>query len=176
MTRTTTAAAAPAPRNGRNGKIRTVKVDPATLAAASAAELAAPVLPDSIAAAIAAAKAEAAAKRQQRAAKATPAARVKLTAPQAAAMAAIGWKAPAVNAANEWKPEARTRANNCAADAAYTAALALLKAQGALAVGDLAQVWAGCQLKPRAIAAVAQQLANRAGRTVNQKGGILSLT
>lgn len=131
--------------------------------------------PDAIAQAIAAAKAAAAAKRQQRATKAAPAARVKLTAPQAAAMAALAWKAPAVNAANAWKPEARTRANNCAADAAYTAALALLKAQGALAVGDLAQVWHGCALKPRAIAAVAQQLANRAGRTVQQEGGILTL-
>lgn len=149
----------------RNGPVTTTTINPDDMNK-----------PDAIAAAIAAAKAEAAAKRQQRATKAAPAARVRLTAPQAAAMAAIGWKAPAIDAANEWKPEARTRQNNCTADAAYIAALALLKAQGALAVGDLAQVWARCALKPRAIAAVAQQLANRSGRTVSQKGGILSLT
>lgn len=147
----------------RNGPVTTATMNPDDMN------------PDAIAQAIAAAKAAAAAKRQQRATKTAPAARVKLTAPQAAAMAALAWKAPAVDAANQWKPEARTRQNNCAADAAYTAALALLTAQGALAVGDLAQVWHGCALKPRAIAAVAQQLANRAGRTIEQKGGTLAL-
>lgn len=131
--------------------------------------------PDIIAAAIAAAKAEALAKRQQRATKTAPVARVKLTAPQAEAMEAIGWKAPAVDAANTWKPEPRTRQNNCAGDAAYGAALAILKVHGALAVGDLAQVWEGCNLKPRALAGVCQQLANRAGRTVQQEGGTLTL-
>lgn len=176
MTRTTTAAPSPAdrpsptskpaskPATRRNGPVITAAVSPAEIGN-----------PDAIAAAIAAAKAEALAKRQQRATRTTPAARVKLTAPQAAAMAALGWKPPAVDAANEWKPEPRSRANACAADAAYTAAIALLKAQGALQVGDLAQVWHGCQLKPRAVASVAQQLANRSGRVIKQEAGTLTL-
>lgn len=130
---------------------------------------------DAIAAAIAAAKAEAAAKRQQRQTKAAPAPRVSLTPAQREAMAALGWKAPAVDAANQWKPEPRSRANACAADAAYVAACGILTSAGTLAIGDLARIWHGCGLKPRAVAAVAQQLANRTGRPVDQTGGILSV-
>jgi hypothetical protein len=131
--------------------------------------------PDIIAAAIAAAKAAGAAKRQQRATKAAPAARVRLTAQQAAAMTVLGWKAPTVDASNEWKPAPRQRQNACQADDAYNAALSVLEDHGVIAVGDLAQVWQAFSLKPRPVAAVAQQLANRAQRTCRQKGGELTL-
>lgn len=186
MTRTT-AAAAPAPRNGRNGKVRTVKVDPATLATATAAELAAPSLPDSIAtlfpaalpslpddiaAALASAKQEAAQRREKTAKVAIP--RVSVTAHEAAALASAGWKAPYATADNQWKPQPRGRANSCKGDVAYSAAVAIL-AQRPLSVADLAALWIAAGNAPRALGGVAQQIANRASTTVSQKGGILSL-
>lgn len=171
MTRTATAAT-PAPRNGRNGKVRTVKVDPAALATA---DLSAPIsgLPAELAAALAAAQ-QAAAQRRTSAKKA-PAARVSVAAHEAAALSAAGWKAPYVTASNQWKPQPRGRQNACKGDAAYGAALAILS-QRPLSISELAALWIAAGNTPRPMAGVCQQISNRAQRALSQNAASLSLS
>jgi hypothetical protein len=161
MTRTTkTAAAAPLPENGKNGPIRTAKVDPANLGSLSAEDLAA---------LLAIATTSTAAKTRQ---PATP--RVSLTAEAAAAFEAMGWKAPKVNARAVTEPQRRERLNACKGAAAYMVAVAALQA-GPLPLVDLARLWLASGNEPKAIGAIAQQLANRAGRPILQTGDQLQL-
>lgn len=201
MTRTTkTAAAAPAPRNGRNGKVRTYNANPETLASAdlSAAELpeeiAAELIDDAIAqpsappvfntqavgfsllaASLAdllaeAEEEEASARRIQR----EPIARVTLTPEQSAAMAAAGWKAPRVDATYAATPEPRQRQNACKGGAAYRVALTILQGSP-MHAADLAALWIAAGNQPRPLNGVLQQIANRSGRKVRQDGAILTL-
>ena len=162
MTRTnrTAAAAAPLPENGKNGPVRTVKIDPANLGSLSAEDLTA---------LLAIATSSTTAKTRQ---PATP--RVSLTAEAAAAFEAMGWKAPKVNARAVTEPQRRERLNACKGAAAYTVAVAALQA-GPLALTDLARLWLASGNEPKAINAIAQQLANRAGRPILQTGDQLQL-
>lgn len=198
MTRTTTAA--PAPRNGRNGKVRTVKVsDPAILASA---DLSRPELPEDVAAELiddaltlptttaydladsaagllsadvlamlAEAEAEEASARRV---KREPVARVRLTPQQGQAMAAAGWAAPQVTANLTAEPQPRDRFNACKGGAAYRVALVMLAAKP-LHVADLAALWIGAGNRQRPLNGVLQQIANRAGRTVRQDGALIML-
>jgi hypothetical protein len=161
MTRTTkTAAAAPAPRNRNNGPVKTVKVEPSALADLSAADLAALL--------------SQAASTQPAKTRAAAAPRVTLTAAAAAAFEAMGWKAPKVTAHSITEPQRRERLNACKGAAAYTVAVAALQA-GPLPLGDLARLWLASGNEPKAIGAIAQQLANRAGRPILQTGDQLQL-
>jgi hypothetical protein len=161
MTRTNkTAAASPAPENGKNGPIRSVKVDPANLGSLNAEDLAA---------LLAIATTSTATKTRQPAAP-----RVSLSAEAAAAFDAMGWKAPKVTARKVTEPQHRDRLNACKGAAAYTVAVAALQA-GPLALTDLARLWLASGNEPKAINAIAQQLANRAGRPILQTGDQLQL-
>lgn len=161
MTRTTRTAS----------KVRTAQIDPAQL---QEIDLTAPVLalPAHLAAALQTAQAEADARRQ-RATKA-PAMRVSLTAAQMAALAAAGWKAPRTDANLTATPKPRTRTNACKGDAAYVVAVQALQT-GPLHVADLAALWIAAGNAPRPLNGVAQQIANRAGRPVQQDGALISL-
>lgn len=171
MTRSTkTAAAAPAPRNGRNGKVRTVHVAPADLPMIDAA---APTLalPERLAAALATAQAS----QQARQTRKTPTPRVALTAAELQAMEAMGWPAPAIDAGHTAKPQPRKRLNACRGGAAYDAAVAILTAGETLTMPELAALWLATGNPPKPYNAIAQQLANRAGRTIKQNGATLTL-
>ena len=201
MTRTTkTAAAAPAPRNGRSGKVRTYKASADAIANAdfSAAdlpeEIAAELIDDAIAqpsappvfntqavgfSLLAASLAdllaeaeaeEASARRIQR----EPIARVTLTPEQGAAMEAAGWKAPRVDANFTATPEPRQRQNACKGGAAYRVALTVLQGSP-MHAADLAALWIAAGNQPRPLNGILQQLANRAGRKVRQEGALLML-
>lgn len=197
MTRTTkTAAAAPAPRNGRNGKVRTIKVNPETLASAdlSAAELpedvAQAMIEDAIAQPIdadamigrslldgdmlgmlAEAQAEEEAARQSR--KSEPIARVSLTPTEGAAMAALGWLAPRVDANLTVAPKPISRVNACKGGAAYRVALLMLSA-GPLHITKLAALWSAANGGRRPLNSILQQLANRAGRPIKQDAALIT--
>ena len=201
MTRTTkTAAAAPAPRNGRSGKVRTYKASADAIANAdfSAAdlpeEIAAELIDDAIAqpsappvfntqavgfSLLAASLAdllaeaeaeEASARRIQR----EPIARVTLTPEQGAAMEAAGWKAPRVDANFTATPEPRQRQNACKGGAAYRVALTVLQGSP-MHAADLAALWIAAGNQPRPLNGILRQLANRAGRKVRQEGALLML-
>lgn len=170
MTRTTkTAAAAPAPRNGRNGKVRTVKVAPEALVDVA---LAAPTLelPEHLRAAL-----QIAQKSQQRQTRKAPTPRVSLTAAELATLERMGWAAPTVDAAYSAAPQPRTRFNACKGAAAYTAAAAILTAGQSLKLTELAALWlaAGGDAKP--MNAILQQVANRAQRTIRQDGATIAV-
>lgn len=202
MTRTTktAAAAAPAPRNGRNGKVRTYKANPETLASADLAaaelpeEIAAELIDDAIAqpAQVPAMDTTAAAaallnadmlamlqEAQEEIASEAAAAvrekvrRVRLTAQQSAAMAAAGWAAPAIDANYVATPEPRTRQNACKGAAAYRVAALMLRS-GPMHAADLAALWIGAGNNPRPINGVLQQLANRTGQTIRQDGALIA--
>lgn len=168
---TTNNNAKPRTAKPRASRVRVIKADPATL---EGVNLSAPTLalPAHLAAALQTAQAEADARRQ-RATKA-PAMRVSLTAAQMAALAAAGWKAPRADANLTAAPQPRTRTNACRGDAAYTVAVQVLQA-GPLHVADLAALWIAAGNAPRPLNGVAQQLANRAGRTIKQNGATLTL-
>lgn len=204
MTRTTkTAAAAPAPRDGRNGKVRAYKANPETLASADLSaielpeEIAAELIDDAIAqpaqvptmdttAAAAAllnadmlamlqeAEQEIASQAAAAAARKEKTPRVPVTPQQGAALAAAGWVAPRIDANLTAEPESRTRLNVCKGAAAYRVA-ALLLQSGPVHVADLAALWVGAGNQPRALNGVVQQLANRTGRSIKQEGAILTL-
>ena len=148
----------------RASKVRTVKVTPEQLQEIDAA---APTLslPAHLAAALQAAQAS-----QQRQTRKAPTPRVSLTPAELATLEAIGWKAPTVDAAYSATPQPRTRANRCKGGAAYDAAAAILTAGQSLKLTELAALWlaAGGDAKP--MNAILQQIANRAGRTIQQDG------
>lgn len=168
MTRTTTAA--PAPRNGRNGKVRTIKVNPEQLQEIDAA---APTLtlPAHLAAALQAATA---AQQQRQQTRKAPTPRVSLTAAEQAAMEAIGWNAPTVDANHTANPQPRTRQNACKGAAAYEAAAAILTAGQTLTMPELAALWLAAGGGPKPYQAIAQQIANRAGRPIQQTGAMIA--
>ncbi len=100
--------------------------------------------------------------------------RVSLTDEAREAFAAMGWTAPKVTAHSVTQPERRERQNKCKGAAAYTVAVAVLQ-NGPLPLGDLARLWLASGNQPKAIAAIAQQIANRAGVAVIQTGDTLQL-
>ena len=161
----------PASNKPRASRVRVIKADPATL---EGVNLSAPTLalPAHLAAALKTAQAEADARRQR--ATKTPAMRVSLTAAQMAALAAAGWKAPRTDANLTATPQPRQRQNACKGDAAYVVACAALQT-GPLHVADLAALWVAAGNAPRPLNGVAQQLANRANRKIQQNGAILTL-
>jgi hypothetical protein len=171
MATTNNNARKPASNKPRASRVRVTQADPATL---ESVNLSAPILalPPHLAAALQTAQADADARRQ-RATKA-PAMRVSLTAAQMAALAAAGWKAPRADANLTVTPEPRKRQNACKGDVAYVVACAALQA-GPLHVADLAALWVTAGNQPRPLNGVAQQLANRAGRKVQQDGALLML-
>jgi hypothetical protein len=160
MTRTTKTAAAPAPRDRSNGPVRTVKVEPSALADLSSADLAALL--------------SQAASAQPTKARAAAAPRVTLTEQAAAAFDAMGWKAPKVTAHSVTEPQRRQSFNACKGAAAYTVAVAVLQ-NGPLPLVDLARLWLASNNEPKTIGAIAQQIANRAGRPVIQTADALTL-
>lgn len=170
MTRTTTAAAAtPAPRNGRNGKVRTIKVSPEQL---QEIDVAAPVLalPAHLQAALATAQASQPQKRQKQT---TP--RVALTAAEMAAVEAMGWKPPYVTADLTVTPKPAKRGRNtCRGGAAYDAAAAVLRAGHSLTVADLAALWLATGNPAKPLNALLQQISNRAGKTLQQNGATIA--
>lgn len=159
MTRKNTAAA-PAPENGKNGPIRSIKIEPSALADLSAADLA-----ELLAAAAVTA-------RIKPARTATP--RVSLSAEALAAFDAMGWKAPRIDTHKVTEPQPRQRLNDCKGAAAYTVALAALQA-GPVTLTGLARLWLASGNEPKPICAIAQQLANRAGQSIIQKAETLTL-
>ena len=173
MTRTTKTAAAPAPRN--NGKpqpsrVRIIKADPATL---DGVNLSAPVaaLPPHLAAALKAAQASQPRKREKQV---TP--RVSLTAAELLTLERMGWSAPFTTADLTVTPKPAKRGRNaCKGGAAYDAAAAILTAGQSLKVPELAALWLASGGEAKPLNALLKQVANRAGRKVQQDGAILTL-
>lgn len=176
MTRTTkTAAAAPAPGNGpdrkpetrkpaplpagKAGPVRITKTEPASLADLSADDLA-ELLANALVTKAKPAR--------------TAAPRVTLTAEAAQAFEAMGWSAPRVDATHQWQPQPRTRHNASKGAAAYTVTVAALQA-GPVRLSDVARLWLASGNDPKAVSAIAQQLANRAGVPIAQAGDLLQL-
>jgi hypothetical protein len=155
----TTRTASPAPENGKNGPIRSVKVDPADLASLAAADLA---------------ELLAAAATIKKAKPRTAVQRVVLTAEALAAFDAMGWKAPRIDAHKVTEPQRRKRLNDCKGAAAYTVAVAALQA-GPVTLTGLARLWLASGNEPKTIGAIAQQLANRAGCPILQTAETLRL-
>jgi hypothetical protein len=174
MTRTTTAAPAPAPGNGRNGKPRNGKVRSITVPPEQLQEidLSAPTLslPAHLQAALQAAQASQPQKRQKQA---TP--RVAMTAAELAAVEAMGWKAPYVTADLTVTPKPAQRGRNaCKGATAYAAAAAVLVAGQPLTVPDLAALWLATNGTPKPLNALLQQISNRAGRVLQQSGATIA--
>ncbi len=107
-------------------------------------------------------------------ARAATAPRVSLTDEAREAFATMGWTAPKVTAQHRTEPQHRERLNSCRGAAAYTVALTVLQ-NGPLPLGDLARLWVASGNKPKAVAAIAQQIANRAQRPVIQSADTLTL-
>lgn len=147
-------------RTTRTAPVRTVKVEPATLASLSTADLA-----ELLAAAATTAKVKP---------RAAAAPRVTLSAEALAAFDAMGWKAPRIDARKVTEPQRRERLNTCKGAAAYTVAVAALQA-GPVSLTDLARLWLASGNEPKAIGAIAQQLANRAGCPIQQTADTLQL-
>lgn len=152
----------------RAGKVRTVTIAPEAL---TDVDVAAPTLslPAHLAAAL-----QTAQQAQQRQTRKAPTPRVSLTPAEQATLEAIGWKAPTIDAAYSAAPQPRTRANRCKGGAAYDAAAAILTAGQSLKLTELAALWlaAGGEAKP--MNAIIQQIANRAGRTIQQNGATIA--
>lgn len=152
----------------RASKVRTVKVAPEQLQEIDAA---APTLalPAHLAAAL-----QTAQQAQQRQTRKAPTARVSLTAAELATLERMGWTAPTIDASYSATPQPRSRFNACKGAAAYTAAAAILTAGQTLTIAELAALWlaAGGDAKP--FNAIAQQIANRAGRTIKQEGATIA--
>ena len=169
-----TATAAPAPGdNGKpkNGPVRIAQVEPDLLNDVDLG-LPAALLPPELAAMLETATQAEAAARVKRAKVAAP--RVALTVEQAAALAHVGWKAPAVTAELIIKPQPRGRANACAAGPVYRVLGAMLPTRP-VHVAELAALWAAAGQKPRPAAAIMQQVANRLNRAICQDGALFAL-
>lgn len=166
MPRTTTAAAAPAPRNRKNGPVRSVTVNPETLASMNLGA----ALPDDIAQVLAAQQQ----RQQQRQTRKAPTPRVSVTATEAATLERMGWHAPYVDADLTATPKPAARRKACKGAAAYDTAAALLTSGRTLKVTELAALWlaAGGDAKP--LNAILQQVANRAERPIQQSGATIS--
>jgi hypothetical protein len=130
------------------------------------------MLPDHLRAALLTAKAEADARRQRTAKTRTP--RVSVTADEAQGLAAMGWQPPYIDANLTVAPQPRQRYAACKGEAAYDAAAAILTADQTLKVTELAALWLAIDGKPKALNAILQQIANRAQRTIKQKGLTIS--
>lgn len=186
MTRTTkTAAAAPAPRNGRNGKVRTVKVSPEALANV---DLSAAQLPDDITtqepqqepqrpavplpARMERAAARMNAKQAARKARKEPEQRVSLTADEQAILNAIDWTAPKVGANLTITPKAVERFNRCKGERAYDLLAEFLIEDSTVTMVEVAQVWInyGDGNARKTCQQILQQVVNRAGVTLQQQG------
>jgi ribosomal protein S16 len=166
MPRTTTAAPAPAPRNRRNGPVRSVTVNPETLAGLDLAG----ALPDDIAQALAAQQQ----RQQQRQTRKAPTPRVSVTATEAAALERMGWHAPYVDANLTATPKPAARRKACKGAAAYDTAAALLTSGRTLKVAELAALWLASGGEPKPLNAILQQVSNRAERTIQQSGATLA--
>jgi hypothetical protein len=169
MARTTTATPAPAPRR-KNGPVRSVTVKPEQL---QEVDLSAPTLSLALPAHLAAAL-ETAQLRQERPTRKAPPARVALTPAEAAALQCVGWQPPTVDANHTAKPQPRTRQNRCKGAAAYDAAAAVLNAGQSLKVSELAALWIASGGEAKPLNAIMQQVANRAGRVIQQNGATIA--
>lgn len=152
----------------RTNKVHTVKADPATLADANLSGAAAQ-LPDHLREALQAAKASQAQRQTRR----TPTPRVKVTADEAQALEAMGWKAPFIDAAHTSKPQDRTRLNACQGSNVYDACAAVFCAGHTLTVPQLATLWEAEIGTTTTLQAIMQQIANRAGRVIQQQGNTI---
>lgn len=173
MTRTTkTAAAAPSPRNGRNGEVRTVTVSPEALQDADLGS-AATLLPAHLREALQTAQ-QAQQVRQDRAeTRKIVRRRVTVTAAESAALEAIGWEAPFRTANYTAKPQKRDRFNTCKGAAVYNAAVAVLSSGQSLKVTELAMLWIASGGDKKPFNAIVQQISNRAQRVIEQQGNTL---
>lgn len=153
------------PAAPRAGKVRTLHVAPTDLPTMdlSAATLA---LPERLAVALATAQAS----QQARQTRKAPTPRVALTQAELAAMEAMNWPAPAVDANHTARPQPRQRLNSCRGAAAYDAAVAILTAGETLTMPELAALWLATGNPPKPYNAIAQQISNRAGRPIQQSG------
>lgn len=156
-------------RKPRASKVRTVKTDPATLADANLSGAAAQ-LPEHLREALQAAKAS----QAQRKTRKEPTPRVKVTAAEAQALEAMGWKAPLIDAAHTSKPQDRSRQNACQGASVYDACSAVLRAGHTLTVPQLATLWWAEIGSRTTLQAIMQQVANRAGRIIQQDGATIS--
>jgi hypothetical protein len=161
----------PASSKPRASRVRVIKADPATLETVNLSS-ATQMLPDHLRAALLTAKAEADARRQRAAKTRSP--RVSVTADEAQGLAAMGWQPPYVDANLTVAPQPRQRYAACKGEAAYDAAAAILTADQTLKVTELAALWLAIDGKPKALNAILQQIANRAQRTIKQKGLTIS--
>lgn len=152
----------------RNSKVSAVTVTPEALQDANLSSAAAQ-LPDHLREALQAAKASQA-KRQTRKA---PTPRVKVTADEAQALESMGWKAPFIDAAHTSKPQDRTRLNTCQGSNVYDACAAVFCAGHTLTVPQLATLWQAEIGTKATLQAIMQQIANRAGRTIQQQGNTI---
>ena len=154
----------------RNGKVRTIQIPPADLAQLDlgAATLA---LPEHLRAALATATA---AQQQRQQTRKAPAPRVTLTAVELQAMEAMQWQAPTVDANHTANPQPRTRQNACKGAAAYEAAAAILTAGQTLTMPELAALWLAAGNGPKPYQAIAQQIANRAQKPIQQSGAMIA--
>ena len=85
------------------------------------------------------------------------------------------WKAPKLSAAIDAHPQDRQRQNACQGDAAYAVCAQLLTSGQTLTVPALAALWIAAGNKPRPVGSVLQQIANRIGRTVTQRGALIAV-
>ena len=170
MTANNNSARKPASSKPRAGRVRVIKADPATL---EGVNLSAPTLalPAHLAAALQAAQASQPRKREKQA---TP--RVPLTAAELATLERMGWSAPFTTADLTVTPKPAKRGRNaCKGGAAYDAAAAILTAGQTLKVSELAALWLASGGDAKPLNALLQQVANRAGRKVQQDGALLML-
>lgn len=153
--------------NPKAGRVVSVKVNPADLSTLDAAALAA---------LIADARASMAAERPAT----TRRPRVSLSDADTAALAAVNWQPPYVDAADEWRPIGSVPSADraCLLAPFYTVVGAALTA-GPVHLPDAARVLAavmGSRENKRSIGSLAQTLANRMQRGIVQKGAVLNLT
>lgn len=160
----------PASNKPRASRVRSVTVPPADLAQMdlSAATL---TIPAHLAAALQTATA---AQQQRQQTRKAPTPRVSFTAAERATLEAIGWNAPTVDANHTANPQPRTRQNACKGAAAYEAAAAILTAGQTISLPELAALWLAAGNGPKPYQAIAQQISNRAGRTIQQNGATIA--
>jgi hypothetical protein len=161
----------PASNKPRASRVRSVTVPPADLAQMdlSAATL---TLPAHLAAALQTATA---AQQQRQQTRKAPTPRVAMTAAELATLERMKWKAPYVTADLTISPKPAKRGRKaCKGGAAYNAAAAILTAGQSLKVTELAALWLAAGNGPKPFNAILQQVANRAGRTIQQNGATIA--
>ena len=166
----------------RASKVRTIKVNPETLASAdlSAAELPQevreqqepqrPAVP--LPARMERAAARMNAKQVARKTRKEPEQRVSLTADEQAILNAIEWTAPKVGANLTITPKAVERFNRCKGERAYDLLAEFLIEDNTVTMVEVAQVWInyGDGNARKTCQQILQQAANRAGVTLQQRG------